>query len=430
MAIDLTEYRVLSILRDRIYYLRYLNLMERGLFESPQTRHVFDLIVGYHGKEKGGTLTVRSLKILLSTSLKPEQLPEYRGVLRRIRKCAVRDPRVIEDVVRVFAKRQLLKHAINEALNSLEKGEEGDLERVRQRVDQAISVDSDSNREDTYDYFKDPHKRMHDDQHENRIATQISDELDLSLNGGLAAGELGIIIAPTGVGKTLTLVNIGVGAMRQGKKVIHATLEISPRKAARRYDVRITGLNFKETVESPELVRKCLDKLRLTGAGLQIKDYTSALCSVSDLRAYMERSHSKGFHADILIVDHADLMYSSRQFKEKRHELSSIVAGLRRLGSEFGVPVWTASQATRKAGEAGKTRLWDIAEDIGKANWADLAITISQTDEEKEEGIAWLKVAKNRLDKGNPKIQVNVDYDTMSIKGRTMRDHVNSQRRR
>jgi replicative DNA helicase len=203
--------------------------------------------------------------------------------------------------------------------------------------------------------------------------------------------------------------------MLQGKKVVHATLEIKSRKAARRYDVRISGRNFKDIREDSSLVEKKLVPLKRIGAGLHIKDYTASLCSVQDLRVYLERLRSKGFNFDLVIVDHADLMYSPRQYKERRFELSSIIAGLRRLASEFSVPIWTASQATRKAGEAGKTRLWDIAEDIGKANWADFAITLSQSDQEKEESIAYLKLAKTREDGGNPKVQVVIDYETMKM---------------
>jgi replicative DNA helicase len=416
MALDLLEYRVLSSIRSRTQYLKHLSILRKELFETPQTRYVFDLISNYHNEHKGDNLTIRSLKILLFSSLKPEQQSSYRGLINRLRKGIVKEPSVVESIVKRFAKRQLLKHAINGALDSLDSGEEADLERVRQRIDEAISVDT-VKVDESYDYFRDPHKRIYDEVHEAKIATKIAPELDRAMGGGLAAGELGLIIAPTGVGKTLVLVNLGVGAMLQGKKVVHATLEISPRKVARRYDVRLTGASFKDLSENPEVVKRKLEKLKLIGAGLQVKDYTAQLCSTSDLRAYLERIYSQRFRFDLLIVDYADLMYSSRQFKEKRHELSSIVSGLRRLGAEFGVPVWTASQAGRKAGESGKTSLWDIAEDIGKANWADIAITISQNEIEKEEGIAWLKIAKTRMDKGNLKIRVYVDYDTMTMKG-------------
>jgi replicative DNA helicase len=377
---------------------------------------MFSLITNYHQQHKNDTLTIRSLRVLLLSAIKPTEQGNYRGTINRLKKCIIKDPSVVDDVMKMFVKRQKLKQAINGALDSLDRGEEGDLERVRQKVDEAISVDSNQS-EESYDYFKDHVSHVHEDNSELRIATKISKELDTHLNGGLGPGEIAMFIAPTGVGKTLALVNVGVGAMRQGKKVVHATLEISPRKVARRYDVCITGCTFKEIAESPELVEKRTDKLKLLGAGLHIKDYTGALCSVNDLRAYLERIYSKGFKFDLLIVDHSDLLYSTAKYAEKRHELSSIVSGLRRIGAEFGVPVWTASQATRKAGATGATTLWDIAEDIGKANWADLAITISQKDGEKDDSIAWLQIAKTRLGKGNPKFMVAIDYDTMRMRG-------------
>ena len=386
------------------------------MFESPETKFIYNLIVNYHNEEKGDTLTVRSLRILLSTQVKVGDKGRYRGIIRRIRVNAVKDDTIIVKIMKRFARRQLLKHAVMEAIDKLDSGEEADLDRVRQKIDEAILIDTKSS-DESYDYFKDPAARGRAETTEERIPTGISSELDESFSGGLAPGEIGIIVAPTGVGKTLTLVNIGYGAMLRGKKIVYATLEIKARKVARRLDSRIAQVPYKEISKDPMRVFKKLRILQARGAGLQIKDYTSALVSVPDLRAYLDRLKANKFKFDMVIVDHADLMYSPKQYKERRYELSSIVSGLRRLANEFDVPVWTASQATREAGKSGKTRLWDIAEDIGKANWADLAITISQTDEEKEEGIMWLKVAKNRMGSSNPKVQVFVDYETMTIKG-------------
>jgi len=417
MAVESLEYQVLSIIRERLQYLKFIKYLKEELFETPETRFVYNLICTYHqDDEKAETLTIRSLRLILSTSIKPTEKNRYRGIVRRIRLNTVKEPKLMARIIKRFVKRQLLKGAILDAIEKLDSGEETDLERVRQRIDEAIMVDTKTT-DEGYDFFTDPIVRIKNEGTENRIPTRLSEELDASFSGGLAAGEIGIIVAPTGVGKTLTLVNIGYGAMRQGRKVVYATLEIKPRRVARRFDCRIAQVTFKEITEKPELLQKKLRILKGQGAGLQIKDYTSTLCSVQDLRAYLERLRANKFYFDMVIVDHADLMYCSKQYKERRYELSSIISGLRRLANEFNVPIWTASQATREAGKAGKTRLWDIAEDIGKANWADLAITLSQTDEEKDEGVMWLKVAKNRMGSTNPRVQVFVDLDTMTMKG-------------
>jgi replicative DNA helicase len=416
MAVDALEYQVLSSIRSRIYYLKSTRYIREELFESSETKFIYNLISNHHQEEKSDTITMRSLRILLSTQVKAGDKAKYRGLIRRIRINTVKDEAIITKIMKRFARRQVLKHAILEAIEKLDSGEEADLDRVRQRIDEAILIDTKTS-EESYNYFHDPLKRNNDEGGEERIPTGLSKELDDSISGGLAAGEIGIIVAPTGVGKTLLLVNIGYGAMLRGKKVVYATLEIRPRKVARRFDCRITKTTFSQVAKEPVKVQTKLRALEARGAGLHIKDYTSALVSVPDLRAYLDRLKANKFPFDVIIVDHADLMYSPKQYKERRYELSSIVSGLRRLANEFNVPVWTASQATREAGKKGKTGLWDIAEDIGKANWADLAITLSQTDDEKTEGVMWLKVAKNRLGSTNPKVQVFIDYDTMTVKG-------------
>jgi replicative DNA helicase len=416
MAVDSLEYQVLSSMRSRIYYLKSTRYIREEMFESPETKFVYHLICNYHQEEKGDTLTIRSLRILLSTQVKITDKAKYRGLIRRIRVNTVKDEAIIAKLMKRFARRQLLKHAVMEAIDKLDSGEEADLDRVRQKIDEAILVDS-KTADESYDYFFDPKVRGSVENHEERIPTGLASELDESIAGGLAAGEIGIVVAPTGVGKTLLLVNIGYRGMLRGKKIVYATMEISSRKVARRFDSRTAQAPYADIARDATLVAKKLKVLQSRGAGLHIKDYTAVLVSVPDLRAYLDRLRSNKFHFDMVIVDHADLMYSPKGYKERRFELSSIISGLRRLANEFQVPVWTASQATREAGKAGKTRLWDIAEDIGKANWADLAITISQTDDEKTEGVMWLKVAKNRMGSSNPKVQVFVDYDTMTVKG-------------
>lgn len=416
MEVNVLEYQVLSIIRDRLNYLKYAHLLKPELFESKQTKKLLGLIKDYHVRYGKDTLTVRALRILLNSSIKDDEKNLYRGAIRRIRRNIVADEGLVDELVKKFVKRQILKSAIIEAIDALDSGEELDLERVKDKINEAIVVDS-KNIDDSYDYFKDPLIRISDESVEQRVQTGICSELDSYMGGGLGPGELGFVLAPTGVGKTLMLINIGVGAMLQGVKVVHATLEISPRKTARRYDVRTTKKSFDEIREDPGVVTSRLVKLRKTGAGLHIKDYTASTVSVLDFRAYLERLKAKGFGFGLIIVDYADLMYHPGRYKDKRHELTSISQGLRRIAAEFEVPLWTASQAGRKAGEAGRTSLWDISEDIGKANTADIIIAISQNELEKEEGFAKLKIVKTRLDKHNPTIPVTIDYDTMTMKG-------------
>ena len=177
MGVDLLEYRVLCSLRSRQVFLKHVGIVQKELFETYQTRYVYDLIANYHKQHKGDTLTIRSLRILLNTSIKETEAGNYRGIISKIKKSIIKDNAVIDDVVKRFVKRQLLKQAINGALDSLDKGEEGDLERVKQKIEEAISVESGKS-EESYDYFKDHIGRNFEETKESRIATKISREFD------------------------------------------------------------------------------------------------------------------------------------------------------------------------------------------------------------------------------------------------------------
>jgi replicative DNA helicase len=194
---------------------------------------------------------------------------------------------------------------------------------------------------------------------------------------------------------------------------------------AGRFDQLVSGKSYEYIEKHPELIGRSVKKLSRLGGGLMIKDSTASKLSPQDLSVYLERLR-KDFEFELVIVDQMDLMYSPKEYKERRYELSNILISLRRMGSSFNIPIWTASQATRIAGAAGTTTLWDISEDIGKANWADVIITLSQSPEDKEENLMFLDVAKNRIGEGNPRVILDVNYALMRVRAQPMKGGKNA----
>lgn len=418
METHLLEFRILSLLRKRNAYLRYSPIIKEDLFESKETRYIYKLLLFYHKHAKGKKLApLSSLFALVNSRIKETDASKYREVIRSVKKFPLTDESIAGDIVRRFAKRQLLKITIMDAVHSLDHDEDVNIERLRTRLDEALLVDSTDLLDTAYDYFSNPTQRLEADRNEQRIATLLSPHLDKAIRRGLAPGELAIVVAPTSVGKTLFLINLAYNAMKQGKKVVYVTLELSGNKIAGRFDQRVANKSIEYLEKHPELVFKSVKSLAKQGGGLRIKDCTASRLSANDLSVYLERLR-KDYEFDLVIVDQADLMYSPKEYKERRYELSSIIISLRRMGASFNIPIWSASQATRIAGAAGTTTLWDIAEDIGKANWADVIITLSQSPEDKQENIMWLDVAKNRIGEGNPHIMLTVDYPTMKLESK------------
>ena len=80
---------------------------------------------------------------------------------------------------------------------------------------------------------------------------------------------------------------------------------------------------------------------------LIIKEYPTGTASVITIRNHLDKLLLKNFKPNLIIVDYADIMRSTRSYDSLRHELKLVYEELRNLAMELNVPVWTASQANR-----------------------------------------------------------------------------------
>ena len=130
------------------------------------------------------------------------------------------------------------------------------------------------------------------------------------LDGGLANGELGVVMAPTGGGKSFFLVNLGYGALAAGKNVIHYSFELSETHVGNRYDSRITGIPTKEL------------RNRMTEAENELETFLNktgmpAACTLLGLSA-LDQTHTQytgmlgmhGNYAPNKLTNEADLIFA------------------------------------------------------------------------------------------------------------------------
>ena len=139
------------------------------------------------------------------------------------------------------------------------------------------------------------------------------------LSGGLGRGELGVITAPTGVGKSHFLVNLGAEALSRGKNVIHYTFELSERAVGIRYDSNLCEIPSNDIIDRKEEVMAVYEKAEF--GRLIIKEYPTGSASVMTIRNHVEKLLLKSFVPSLIIIDYADIMRSSRRYDSLRHEL-------------------------------------------------------------------------------------------------------------
>lgn len=288
-----------------------------------------------------------------------------------------------------FCRKQALKAALSTAVDEMQ---EGKYEQIVEGIKKAVCVGTTPAL--GHDFFNDYESRFTRLQR-NCVPTGL-DELDRKdiLNGGLGAGEIGVIVAPTGVGKSHFLIWLGAHALKQGIDVLHYTFELSESATGLRYDSNLCDLDSNCVIENKE---KVIDTYKTTKLGrLMIKEFPANTATIYTLRAHMERLDLRGFRPGILIIDYADIMRSTRQYDSLRHELKLIYEELRSFGQEKRIPIWTASQSNREGSSQDVVDLNNMSEAYGKAMVADVVLSISRRTHEKSTGEGRLCVAKNR----------------------------------
>ncbi len=203
------------------------------------------------------------------------------------------------------------------------------------------------------------------------------------------------------------LTMLGANAMRQGYNVLYYTFELSESKIGIRFDSNFTGIDSNDIINQKEDVDKFYAENKL--GRLMIKYFPTNQPTVNALRAHMEKLSLRGFVPDLLIIDYADIMRSSRQYDSPRHELKLLYEELRAFAAERNVALWTASQSNREGSTVDIVDMNNMSEAYSKAFIADLIITISRKSSERAEGHGRLYVAKNRNGRDGLVFPVKID---------------------
>ena len=215
------------------------------------------------------------------------------------------------------------------------------------------------------------------------------------LDGGLGRGEIGVVTANTGVGKSHYLVAMGANALRSGKNVLHYTFELTETAVGRRYDSNLTNIDINDLMSSKKKVLDFYEKEEL--GRLIIKEYPTGAASVITIRNHIEKLSLKGFKPSLIVVDYADIMKDTSRAIEIRHALGSIYEELRGLAGELEVPVWTASQANRSALEEDVIEASKVSESYQKVMTADFVFSLSRKMGDKAADTGRFHIIKNRF---------------------------------
>ena len=378
---------IASLMSDVKFIQTISDILEPDMFDSDSNKWLVKSIREYfYEYKKQPTLEVIKYKIdeIDNDVLKSGVVEKLRDVWKNIE---ATDLEFVQSETLDFCKNQTLKSAILESVDMLEnKNYDG----IKSIIDNAMKAGT--SRDLGHDYIPSLESRLAESA---RITVKTPwDVINDITDGGLGAGELGVVVAPAGIGKSWTLQALGSDVVRSGKTIVHYSLELNENYVGLRYDSIFSGVTTANIKYHKEEVEKTISKLP---GKLLIKYFPTKAASVQTLGSHLKQIELSGVDIDMVFVDYADILMPTGNFREKRHAIGNIYEDLRGLAGELEIPIWTASQANRSALEEDVIGADKVAEDYSKVMTADFVMSMSRKVEDKIANTGRFHVIKNRF---------------------------------
>ncbi|MHB8407803.1 MAG: DnaB-like helicase C-terminal domain-containing protein [Acidiferrobacterales bacterium] len=381
---------VQALLQDYQFAEQMADVLVPKFFELNYLQEV----VGKMWNHKNEFKTYPSPELIQHLVEKDERLDDMvisqvRDFLKKTREVPLNgDTGYIQQSSLEFCKKQVLKDAI---ITVIDKIEDRDYDSIQTVIREAMVKGA--SRDLGHEYGPGLHTRT--SRGTRKPISTGWKVIDDAFHGGWERGTINTFIAPTGAGKSMFLVNVSAAAVEMGMNSLYITCEMADYKIGLRHDSYFSGIDINEVATNTDKVQEHI-QTKVKGQ-LYIKEFPTKTASVQTIRSYIQRLQaSKDFHPDIVVIDYADLLRSTRGLGEKRYELEAVYEELRALAQELDVVLVTADQSNRAGLEMELVTVAQIGESYAKAQICDSIFTISRRREDKQMNTGRLFLAKSR----------------------------------
>ena len=402
-----TEHLILNnLLHSEDYARRTLPYLKSEYFSDTSERVIYEeldkFINNYNALPSREALTI---EIDNRTNLNDKQFEDIAKYVGSLVAEEQDDKEWLVSTTEKFCQEKAIYNAIMESISIIDGDAKRDKGSIPSLLSDALAVSFDPNVGhdllDNSDSRFDFYHRV-----EERIPFDL-EYLNKITKGGVPKKSLNIILAGTGVGKSLAMCHMATANLLDGKNVLYITLEMAEEKIAERIDANMLNVRLDELAELPKhTYDKKIERVKNKTTGkLIVKEYPTASANVGHFRHLInELKLKKSFKPDIIYIDYLNICASGRMKMgasvNSYTYIKAIAEELRGLAVEQNVPIWSATQTTRSGYSNSDVGLEDTSESFGLPATADFMIAIIATEELNQLNQVLVKQLKNRY--GDP----------------------------
>jgi replicative DNA helicase len=338
-----------------------------------------------------------TLETILKVDIKEKITQEYVfQITKEIRSLDVQDWEYVQNEALNFCRQQELKKANDKISKIIDNGEFGRYEECAEIMKEALAVGSEK---DDGTSITEGWDTVLEEDFRHPIPTGIGG-IDELTDGGLSRGELGVVLAPYGVGKTTILTKIANTAYNYGSNVLQIVFEDKEDIIKRKHASCWSGINLSSLADDKENVLEVIkEKTADKENDLIIRKFPSEGITVNHIRSYVRHLISMGFKPDMIVLDYIDCVESTKRFNDEWSGEGNVMRGFESMLAEYDIVGWTAVQGNRSSVSADVVTGDQMGGSIKKAQIGHFIMSIARTLPQKESNRATIAVLKSRFGK-------------------------------
>lgn len=383
-----------AIIEDRKYGETIIDVIESKYFDNNSFRFITENIKEFYSRYgKMPNYESVSQKIILESG--SEDSARIHLDTLDIIKNLEQDLSMVEEEALNFCKQQNLKKELKRVNAIIENGSFQEYPKIEEIIQKALQVGLVP--EESSDVFADIEDVLQQDFRE-AIPTGING-VDAVLKGGLGRGELGIVLAPTGTGKTTLLSLFSNTAYVNDFHVMQIFFEDSKNNIKRKHYTIWTGIEPDELPNNKETVMKIVKDLQETSKGsLSLIKLPSDTVTIAEIKSRVRKHISEGNKVDLLVIDYVDCISPEKaNYGEEWKGEGSVMRSLEAMTGEFDMAIWTATQGNRESIASEVVTTNQMGGSIKKAQIGHVVLSVGKTLEQKEHNLATMTLLKSRV---------------------------------
>jgi replicative DNA helicase len=383
-----------QIILDKDFSQSIIDVIESNYFENKYFKIIIQMVKEYY-KKYNHTPSFDTLEQVAKSELQQEIASKIvLDMIGKIKDAPIDGGDFVQEKALKFCKQEEVIRVMNKAQKIIDGGEFENYDTIEGMFREALQVgEKNTSISSVFSNID----QVLDDDYRHPIPMGIPG-IDRLLKGGLAKGEIGVILAPTGVGKSTLLTKIANHAFNMGNNVLQIFFEDNPKIIQRKHYTLWTKIHPDElSVKRDEVTQKVKEIEDSMTNKLIMQKLPSDTVTMLQIKNQIRKIIADGTKIDMVLLDYVDCVVPDKNLGDEWKSEGSVMRGFEAMCHELDLVGWTATQGNRSSISSEVVTTDQMGGSIKKAQVGHVIISVAKTLQQKELKLATIAITKSRI---------------------------------